>query len=155
MNDIVSKYRTSNAFQSVQSEQNFALAVPAGLGAAVAGAVVWAVSVYVTQLKLGLVVIVVGLIVGYAVREAGKGTSPQFGILGAACAAFGWALGTVLCDVAFLAKHVGRPFLDVLMSLGVGNSVSMAVGAADVMDFVFLAIAVWEGYKFSFVQKQP
>jgi hypothetical protein len=105
-------------------------------------------------MKLGLVVIVVGLMVGYAVRQTGKGVGPQFGILGAVCAAFGWALGTVLCDVAFLAKHVGRPFVDVLMSLGVSHSVSMAVGAADFMDFVFLAIAVWEGYKFSMVQKE-
>jgi hypothetical protein len=153
MTDTASENKTAEAFDRLRAQQNFALAIPAGLGAAIAGAVVWAVFVYFTQLKLGLVVIIVGLMVGYVVREVGKGVDRQFGILGAVCAAFGWALGTVLCDVAFLAKSVGRPFFDVLMALGVGNSISMAVSAADAMDFVFLAIAVWEGYRFSLLKK--
>jgi hypothetical protein len=56
----------------------------------------------------------------------------------------------VLCDIAFVAKDVGRPFFDVLTSLGIGESVSLAFRAADAMDLLFLAIAVWEGYKLSF-----
>lgn len=134
----------------LRSKQNFARAVPAGIAAAIVGAVLWALFVYLTQIKLGLVVVAVGALVGYAIRRAGQGVDKQFGILGGACAAFGWALGTVLCDVAFLAKNVDRPFFDVLASLGIGESVSLAFRAADAMDALFLAIAVWEGYKLSF-----
>jgi hypothetical protein len=134
----------------LRSKQSFARAVPAGILAAVAGAVLWALFVYLTQIKLGLVVVAVGALVGYAIRQTGHGVDKQFGILGAACAAFGWALGTVLCDIAFVAKDVGRPFFDVLTSLGIGESVSLAFRAADAMDLLFLAIAVWEGYKLSF-----
>src|SRR5262245_20403841 len=137
MSNTATNTLTSETLDSLRAKQNFMLAVPAGLGAAIAGAVVWALFVYFTQLKLGLVVIVVGLIVGYAVREVGKGVDQKFGVLGAGCAAFGWALGTVLCDVAFVAKNVGRPFFDVLTSLGVGNTVSVALNATDAMDLVF------------------
>jgi hypothetical protein len=138
------------AIVDLRAKQNFALAIPAGIAAAVVGAVLWALFVYLTEFKLGLIVVVVGALVGYAIRTTGHGIDKQFGILGAACAAFGWALGTVLCDIAFVAKSVGRPFLDVLTNLGIGQSASLALRAADMMDLVFLAIAVWEGYKLSF-----
>ena len=135
--------------EQLRAQQNFAMAVPAGLAAAIIGAMVWATFVYFTEIKLGLIVVAVGALVGYAIRKAGHGLDPQFGVLGGACAALGWALGTVLCDIAFVAKNVDRSFFDVLTTLGIGESVLLAFRAADGMDLVFLAIAVWEGYKLS------
>lgn len=137
----------------LRDRQNFALAVPAGLAAAVIGAVLWALFVYLTEMKLGLIVVAIGALVGYAIRKAGRGVDPQFGYLGGACAALGWALGTILCDVAFIAKDAGRPFFDVLAAIGMSESVSLAFRAADAMDLLFLAIAVWEGYKLSFAYR--
>jgi hypothetical protein len=130
--------------------ERFGLAVPAGLAAALIGAILWAVFVYVTEYQLGLVVVLIGALIGYVIRIVGRGTRPAFGILGAICAAFAWALGTVLTDVAFLAQGAGRPFLEVLNLLGAEETMSLAFQSADVMDIVFLGIAVWEGYKFSF-----
>ena len=129
--------------------ENFGRAVPAALAAAIVGAGLWALVVYVTSMKLGLVVIAIGVLIGYAVRTAGHGRSQQFAILGGASAAFSWALGTVLCDVAFVAKDAGIPFVDALGRLGLSGGFSLALRAADGMDLLFLAIAVWEGYKFS------
>jgi len=82
-------------------------------------------------------------VIGYAIRTVGHG------VLGAGCAAISWALGTVFSDVAFLAQQAGRPYLDVLGDLGLGQSVSFAISNLQTMDFVFLAIALWEGWKFS------
>jgi hypothetical protein len=135
------------ALAQLRARQNFALAVPAGIAAAVVGAILWAVFVYATNMELGLVAIAVGALVGYAVRTAGHGIDAKFGVLGAVCAAFGWALGTILCDIGFVAKEAGRPFLDVAATLGVGQSVSLALQAGDAMELLFLAIAVWEGWK--------
>jgi hypothetical protein len=135
---------------ALRARQNFALAIPAGIAAAIVGAALWAGFVYVTEYELGLIAIAVGALVGLAVRAVGHGVDMKFGILGAACAAFGWALGLVLCDLAFLARETGQPFLDVVGRMGVGNSVSLAVEAADAMELLFLAIAVYEGYRFSF-----
>jgi hypothetical protein len=133
----------------MRARQNFGLAVPAGLAAAAVGALLWALVVYATGMELGLIAIAVGALVGYAVRVAGNGVDPQFGVLGALCAALGWGLGTVLGDAAILAKEAGRPFLDVAGSLGVGGSLSLAFEIGDAMELLFLAIAVYEGWKFS------
>lgn len=136
-----------SATAAIASDENFALAVVAGLGAAAVGAIAWAVFVYVTQMELGLVAIALGALVGYAIQKAGHSSDKKFGILGGACAALGWALGMLLCDLAVLAQQTGQPFLDVVARLGLGASVSLAVQSTQAMDLLFLAIAVWEGYK--------
>ncbi|WP_186729015.1 hypothetical protein [Sphingomonas panacisoli] len=133
----------------LRSQQNFALAIPAGIVAAIAGAVLWAVVVYVSGYALGLMAIAVGAMVGYAVRAAGKGVDQKFGILGAVCAALGWALGTLLADIAMLAKLENLSFAETIGRLGMDGSVSLFMAAADVMDILFLGIAMYEGYKFA------
>jgi hypothetical protein len=138
------------AIRALRAHQNFAAAIPAGLAAALVGAVLWAAFVYLTGIKLGLIALAIGAMVGLAVRKVGHGLDPQFGVLGGVCAALGWALGTVLCDVAFIAKDVDQPFFTVLANLGIARSASIAIGSADFMDIVFLAIAVYEGYKLAF-----
>lgn len=134
----------------LKAQQNFALAIPAGLAAAIVGAAIWAAATFATETKIGLIAVAVGALVGYAIRAAGKGLEAKFGVLGAACGALGWALGTVFSDVAFLAQHVKRPFLDVLFQLGPDRIVSLTSELVDPMDLLFLGIAVYDGYKFSF-----
>ncbi|HLZ66826.1 MAG TPA: hypothetical protein VKQ29_11390 [Aliidongia sp.] len=131
-------------------EQNFLLAVPAGLVAAIIGAVLWAAVVFVTNMELGLVAVAVGALVGYAVRFAGKGIEPKFGLLGAACAAIGWGLGTVLSDIAFLSHARKMPLLDVVHALTIERLGALISVAFQPMDLLFLGIAVYEGYRFSF-----
>jgi hypothetical protein len=135
---------------SGRADENFVLAIPAAASAAIVGALLWATFGYFTGMSLGLVAILIGALVGYAVRTIGKGGEPKFGYLGGAGAALGWALGTWMCDIALLAKETGRPIFDVLGNIGLAQSLIFAVRAADVMDVVFLGIAVWEGYRFSF-----
>lgn len=131
------------------AQQDFARAVPVAILAAVAGAVLWAAFGYFSGMSLGLVAILIGALVGYAVRRVGKGVDRKFGYLGGAASALGWALGTWMCDIALLAKATGRPMLDVLGNIGLADSVAFAFRAADAMDVLFLAIAVYEGYRFS------
>jgi hypothetical protein len=128
---------------------NFALALAAGLVAALVGAVLWAMVAYVSGYSIGYLALLIGIIVGYAVRRAGRGTGRKYQILGAVLSALGWALGTWLCDIAFLAKEAEQPFLAVLGAVGIGGSFALAARAADLMDILFLAIAVYEGYKFA------
>ncbi|MBC9032746.1 hypothetical protein IAG41_10120 [Sphingomonas sp. JC676] len=138
------------AVAHMRARQNFALAVPAGLAAAVVGAALWAGFVYVTHYQLGLIAVAVGALVGYAVRVAGNGIDQKFGILGAACAALGWLLGTVMVDVAMVAQLADISFLDALGRLDLSNIATLVMEASDAMDLLFFAIAVWEGYKFAF-----
>jgi len=143
-----------DAVDTVEGPQNFALAVPAGIAAAIVGAALWAVFTYATGMELGLIAIAVGALAGLAVRAVGKGRETRFAILGAVCAAFGCVLGMALSDVAILAKLEGVSLFSALGTLGVGGTVSLAVEAGDAMELLFVAIAVWEGWKFA-VHRTP
>lgn len=135
---------------ALKAQQNLALAIPAGLAAALAGAALWGAVVYATDAEVGLIAVAVGALVGYAVRWAGKGIDPVFGWLGAACAALGWALGTVMSDIAFLAHAKDADILDVLRALDAERLAGLVQAVFSPMDLLFLAIAVYEGYKLSF-----
>jgi hypothetical protein len=137
----------------IKAQQNFSLAVPAGIAAAIVGAALWAVVTFVTQMNFGLIAVAVGALVGLAIRNTGKGVEQKFGILGAVCAAVGWALDSALSDVAFLAARVDKPFVEVLAGLGIERTMSVAANAFEPMDLLFLGIAVYEGYKFSFLYR--
>src|ERR1700754_3822692 len=93
----------------ILAAQNFNLAIPAGIGAALLGAVAWMLVAVAAEMQLGVMAIAVGYIVGRAIRAVGHGVEPKFGYLGAACALMGCVVGDVLSDIAFYAKirHIG------------------------------------------------
>jgi len=134
----------------ILSEQNFNVAIPAGIGAAVLGAVVWAVVTVATEMQLGLMAIAVGFVVGRAIRAVGHGVEPKFGYLGAACALAGCVAGNVLSDIGFYAKirHIG--FGEALGNLDMALLTKLVETFSQPMDLLFYGIAVYEGYKFSF-----
>jgi hypothetical protein len=134
----------------ILSEQNFSRAVPAGIGAALLGAVAWAVVTVATEMQLGLMAIAVGYLVGRAIRAVGHGVEPKFGYLGAACAFLGCVVGNVLSDIAFYAKirHIG--LVEALGDLDLALLTKLVSTFSQTMDLFFYAIAIYEGYKFSF-----
>jgi len=134
----------------ILAEQNFSRAIPAGIGAAVLGAVAWAVVTVLTEMQLGLMAIAVGYLVGRAIRAVGHGVEPRFGYLGAACALMGCVVGDVLSDIGFYAKirHIG--FGQALGDLDMALLTKLVSTFAQPMDLLFYAIAIYEGYKFSF-----
>lgn len=136
--------------EQLKSAQNFALAIPAGIAAALVGAVVWALVVVQTNTKLGIIAVAIGYGVGWAIKKTGHGIEPKFGYLGAACAAFGWALGTLLTDISLLAHVQNISFQQAALGLDANGLVNLVSATADPMDALFLGIAVYEGYKFSF-----
>ena len=73
----------------------------------------------------------------------------KFRLLGGACAALGWGFGMVLSALALLAEEAGQPFLDVVARVELGTGITLATQTSEAIDLLFLAIAVWEGYKLS------
>jgi hypothetical protein len=55
----------------------------------------------------------------------------------------------VLSTLALLAEEAGQPFLDVVARVGLGTGITLATQTSEAIDLLFLAIAVWEGYKLS------
>jgi hypothetical protein len=133
----------------VYSEPSIARAVLAGFFAALVGAVLWAVITVALKAQIGFMAIGVGLLVAWAVRTLGKGSSPTYGVIGAVFALFGCVLGNLLAACGFLATGQGAPLGGV--TLRVLSSPSLAFGLLqatfNAMDVLFDAIAAYEGYK--------
>jgi Na+-driven multidrug efflux pump len=94
----------------------------------------------------------VGFLVGFAVRAAGKGIDPVFGVVGAALALVGCVLGNLLMVLYFLADKEQLPFLDLLSRLDLDLVGRVMAATFDVMDIVFYGIAMYFGYKYAFRQ---
>ncbi|HEY6111140.1 MAG TPA: hypothetical protein VIV62_01365 [Chthoniobacterales bacterium] len=132
------------------SEKKLFLGAAAGLGAAIIGAIAWAIVTVTTKYQFGLVAIAVGAFVGFALRIGNGGKA--FGILGALLALFGCALGNYLSLIAFASAQQHIDFFTML------NNADPAKVAGAMWDdllsgtIFFYAIALYEGYKFAVVR---
>jgi hypothetical protein len=138
------------ALQRLQSEQNLVLAVIAGGAAALLGAAVWAVVTILTGYQIGFMAVGVGYLVGFAVKIFGKGLDRSFGIVGAAWSLLGCAAGNLFAVVGMISSEQNLPFFE-LLKKHYGEIIANLMRATfNPMDLVFYAIAVYEGYRFSF-----
>jgi hypothetical protein len=144
--------RIQRLMDDIKSKQSIGLAILGGLVAAIIAAIAWGFITYATGYKIGFVAIGVGFLVGFAVRFCGKGLTMPFGIVGALLALFGCVLGNFLTVVIVASKLDG--FSAVLSYIAASPSVIFEVMTATFspMDLVFYAIAVYEGYRFSFYE---
>jgi hypothetical protein len=138
---------------AIKAGQNFNLAVASGLGAAIGGALLWAIITILTKMELGIVAIAVGFGVGRTIRMVGKGIDQAFGYLGAACALLGCVLGNFLSSVAFYAQARGISYFQALSDLDFDLLQRLATTFFHPMDLLFYGIAIYEGYRFSFKYK--
>jgi len=121
------------------------MAVLAGIGVAIAGAVVWGLVAYVSKHQFSLLAIVLGYGVGAAVfRAGGRNRNTGLAVAGAVLAVFGCALGSLLAEIMILRGH-GVPLglimshLDVVM-----QDYPSAVGG---LGLFFWAVAALYGYR--------
>lgn len=130
---------------------NLPLGALAGLGAAIAGAAIWAAITAATEYQIGWMAIGVGFLVGFAVRLVGKGTEPTFGVAGAVLALLGCALGNLLTISWFVAQDAGDPFFSTLASLDFGIVIELMRATFAPMDLLFYAIAAYCGFRYAIV----
>jgi hypothetical protein len=128
------------------------LAVAAGLGAAIAGAVLWAVITVATKYELGIMAVAVGFMVGKAVSAVAHSRKPAFGVVGAACSLVGCVLGNLLSSIGFVAAANHMGYFDVLSKLDLSISIRIMTATFSPMDLLFYAIGIYEGYRFSVVR---
>lgn len=127
---------------------NLAFAIVGGLVASIAGAALWAVITVSTGMQIGYMSVGVGLLVGFAMRYAGHGAGPVFGIFGAAFALFGCMLGNVLSAVGFFSTQNNAPFFDVLGSITFSTAMNILTEGFQPLDILFYGLAIWCGYRY-------
>jgi hypothetical protein len=134
----------------MRAEQNFTAAVAAGAGAALVGAIAWAMVTLVTHYQIGWMALGVGFFVGWSVRQAGKGIDQIFGLAGAVLALLGCAAGNVLTVAALVSQQQTVPVLEVLLQISPEIAVQILADTFSFFDLIFYGIAAYEGYRFSF-----
>ena len=137
------------AARSAIDWQAFALAAAAGLGAAVAGAVLWAVVTVMTEYELGIMAVALGFMVGKAIFAVAKSSNPAFGYLGAVCSLIGCLLGNLFSAIGFTAPIVKMSYFELLAHLNVDLVVELMKTTFSAMDLLFYAIGIYEGYRFA------
>lgn len=135
--------------ERMHGEQNLLLGLAAGIVAMLVGAALWAVVTAVTHWQIGYMAVGVGLLVGYAVRAAGKGMTTVYGVMGAVLSLLGCVLGNLLSVCIIVASDMAIPFADVVAKLTPALAVDMMVETFHPLDLLFYAFAVMEGYRFS------
>lgn len=144
--------RVRKQVEDVRANQNLSMGMAAGSVAAAIGAVVWGVITYVTEYQIGWMAVGVGILVGLAVRRFGQGIDRSFGISGAALALAGCIMGNVFASCMFISQQAQVGLMEVLGSLDPVIVVQITLETFRPMDLLFYGIAIYEGYRFSFVR---
>lgn len=140
---------------AIAPKASILLGTLAGVAAALVGASIWAGVTIVTEFQIGWMAVGVGFLVGIAIRFAGKGSSMVFGIVGAALALFGCLLGNVISVCYFASVELEMEFA-VLFWEVIKNPeavVELLKVTFSPMDLLFYAIAIYEGFRLSIMQK--
>jgi hypothetical protein len=155
MNEVTNTPVNPAAGPIIETRGNLAAGIVGGTGAAIVGAIAWAVITVLTKAQIGFMAIAVGLLVAWAVRTLGKGETQPFAVVGAVLALLGCALGNLLSACAFLADAQSMSLTSVLGRVAGDPALAGSLMSAsfDGMDLVFYAIAAYEGYKFARVRR--
>ncbi|MDR1192062.1 MAG: hypothetical protein LBK60_10445 [Verrucomicrobiales bacterium] len=137
-----------------QNQQNLPMAVGAGFGAVLISAVIWALVTVVTGYQIGWMAVGVGFLVGFAVR-LGKGIDKMYHFIGAALALLGCLLGNFFSLIGFVAKEEQMNVFGLLGVLDFSKVPSLMIDTASPMDFLFYALAIYEGFRFSLRRITP
>jgi len=148
-------FMKNQQYQGNVDGSNLSMGIMAGLAAAVVGAVAWAAVTYYTGYKTGLLAIGVGFLVGFSVRQFGKGKDFSFSIAGAILALVGCLLGNIFTLCMYLSEQEGIGVIEVLSTLDLSIMFDMLVTTFDPMDILFYAFAVYEAYKYSVIKEKP
>ena len=145
----IDESKLNSLILEMKSEQNFPLAIVAGLVAAIMGGVIWAIVTVSTGYQIGWMAVGVGFLVGISVRTLGKGLSKSYAYVGAFFALFGCLLGNFLSIIGFveMEEHIG--YFQLLTSIDYKMIPEIMVSTFQVMDLLFYGIAIYEGYRFS------
>jgi len=137
---------------AIEGNQNLHLGIIGGLVAAVIGASIWAAVTVITDFQIGWMAVGIGFLVGFAVRVTGKGISKSFGYVGAILALASCLAGNLFSICVIISKQEAIPFFYLLTRLNPQIIAELMKSTFSPIDLLFYGIAVYEGYRFSFIQ---
>jgi hypothetical protein len=136
--------------QEIRDNQNLVFGIIGGAVAAAVGAGIWAAVTVLTNYQIGWMAIGVGVLVGMAVRLAGKGIDMSFGIVGAGLSLLGCLAGNLLSMCIVVSRQEAIGILDVVSQLNTAVVVELMQLTFSPIDLLFYGLAIYEGYRIAF-----
>jgi hypothetical protein len=154
-NDSSPPTMTNNTELQMEEDRqgSLLLGVIGGALAALLGAIAWALVTVLTGYRIGWVAIGVGFLVGICIRFFGKGHRTAFGILGALFAFLGCFFGNIFSIYGIYSNVFDVSIFEVMSKLSFGMVLELMKESFKVMDLLFYAIAIYEGFRFSVSNK--
>jgi hypothetical protein len=131
--------------------QNFPMAIACGFGAAIIGALLWAMIVTVTGFQIVYMSIGMGLLVGFAVGYGGKGLGIPFGIIGAVLSLFGCLLGNYLGLIGVNAGTLNMGYMEMLKAIPISEIPGIISETFQAIDLLFYGVAIYMGFTYGMV----
>lgn len=148
-------FPTSMTREQLLAQENLRKGILFAVIACLVGAVAWGLVSISLGRQMGAMAIVVGIGVGFAMRQ-GKGVRPIFGMIAGALALLSCILGDFITIIGLTAKSNAMTYMEVFSNADFKEIQSVMLGNFASMSLVFYAFAVYEGFKFSYrKQKQP
>ena len=148
---------TVEYIQQLRAKQSLRHGIIIGTSAALIGAFIWAGITVASGFQIGYMALAIGLMVGYGVRIGGEGIDNIFGIIGASLSFIGCLLGNFFSNITFIVQTYEIEYIEVLSALDFWMILDIIAETFSPIDLLFYAIAIYEGYRFSFkkIPKPP
>ena len=138
------------AYFRLEQEQNLGLGIAAGVAAGIVGAILWAIITVATKFQIGFMAVGIGIMVGFAVRLAGKGIYQSFGIAAAIIALLSCLFGNLFSMIGLIADYEQMTYFDVLLNLNFAYIPELMFADFSIIDILFYVLAISAGYKYAF-----
>lgn len=140
--------------EPVAPTENLLFGAIAGVVGMLAGTAIWVGITVATNYQIGYMAVGVGLLVGLAMRFAGRGYSPTFAGVGAVLSLLGCALGNLFTGCVLVAREFETTFGAVVTSLDVEMATGIMQAMFSPMDILFYALGAWAGWKYSVIRPE-
>ncbi|MGF1532264.1 MAG: hypothetical protein ACFCUI_01065 [Bernardetiaceae bacterium] len=130
-------------------------AIIGGLLAALIGAFAWAESTIILEKDLAYdpqhayMSVLVGLVVGLAVRFLGRGRHPRFGVVAVVLAILGCLLGNTFSSIAYVVATLKLSYFTVIQIFDLSQLYGFIADRFAYLDILFYSIALLVAYFFS------
>lgn len=125
----------------------YAFAALLGLLTACAVAIGWAATAVAAGMRIGYMAIGAAFAIAFVVRHSVDYVDSSTGVLAAALALVGCALGNFLTACALYSRATGAPLLDVVVRL-LPHTEDLLARTFRPIDLVYYGIAVYAGYRY-------
>jgi hypothetical protein len=137
-------------FEKLKMEQRLMAGIISGLIVGLSGAILWGWITVSTGYQWAFMALVIGAGVGFSIRIFGNGIEPIFGIYGAVISFLSVLFGNFLSIIGFVANSEGLGFIETIRLFDYSYLFPIMKETFSVIGICFYALAVFEGYKFTF-----